>query len=236
MSSNEPAEPINPQGQSPSHDPGTAGEEPRQADSDGVDPIRDAPALLAKNRELLATMRKLKDRQKDLEAAALVAGVDVADPVGFIARRKAEAEARAGREARVRDEVLLTLVDSGHKIGRTVLTALVTAAIADPTITADEHGNLNGVPEYVDGWLTSLRGEPPRRSAPGLPISDREPASPRLPRLAGPDSSYATFTDLMNQGPAVTSAFERANPIKYAALRDAHFKALQNPTRTQPPK
>lgn len=188
-------------------------------------------ALAKKNRELLGELKKVKERFKVLETAATAAGVDPSDPAGFIARRDAEARAKADREIRVRDAVKDHLLEGGQKVDRKILSVLISGAIGDPSVAIDEKGDLSGVPEYVNGWLTSLNNAAPRRVAPGLPPV----TSLRAPN-PGDATGPANFTELTNQGPAAVKAYEERNPARFAEMREAHIQALRNPTRTQPPR
>ena len=200
---------------------------PATPDSDGPATDHNPEALARKNRELLGELRKVKERFKVLESAATAAGVDLADPAGFVARREAEARAQAERESRVRDAVKDHLLDGGHRIGRKILSAVIAGAIGDSSVAIDEKGDLSGVPGYVDSWLSSLKGAGPKVPAPGLPITSKEP---------DPKSSLPSFTELANQGPAAVKAFQERYPDRYAELRDAHYQAMRAPTRSRPPR
>ena len=216
------------------------GVQPEPVIPEPAPPDPDPRAPKDPQRRLLDDLKKSKEKYRALELAAVAAGVDPADPAGFIAKREAAAKAKADREIRVRDAVKDHLIESGHKLDKKLVTAIVSGAIADSTVTLDETGNPCGVAVYADAWLSSLNsGGPnsratapaPRRVAPPLPVSGSA-ANYREAKPKGP----ATFTELTNQGPAAVKAFQEQNPDGYAELREAHIQALRNPTRTQPPR
>lgn len=189
-------------------------------------------------RRLLEDLKKSKEKYRALELAAVAAGVDPADPAGFITKREAAAKAKADREIRVRDAIKDHIIDAGHKLDRKLVTAIIDGAVGDSTVTIDETGNLSGVSEYADAWLARLSsGGPnsrptsstPFKSAPGLPLLGRA-ESDRTAAEKGP----ATFTELVNQGPAAVKALMERNPARYAELHEAHLQGLRNPTRPTP--
>lgn len=198
----------------------------------------DPPSPKDPQRRLLDDLKKSKERYRALELAAVAAGVDPADPAGFIAKREAAEKAKADREIRVRDAVKDHLLESGTKLDKKLVAAIVTGAVADSTVTLDETGNPCGIPAYADAWLSSLnsggpnpRATPPAppRPAPGLPVVGRAD-SDRDAKPTGP----ATFTELANQGPAAVKAYQERNPARYSELHRAHLRGLQNPTRQMP--
>lgn len=205
---------------------------------DNLQPPLNPDALAKKNRELLGEVKKLKERFKVLETAATAAGVDPADPAGFITRRDAEIRAKADRESRVRDAVKDHLLEGGHRLDRKLVSVLISGATADSSVTIDGDGNPGGVPEYVEGWLSSLKGSAPKADSGLSPSGTRPSSSPPPPgrpwREAERPKGPATFTELAKQGPAAVKAFQERNPAGYAELHKAHLQGLQNPTRPMP--
>lgn len=205
---------------------------------DNLLPPPNPDALAKKNKELLGELKKVKERYKVLETAATAAGVDPADPAGFIARRDAEARAKADREGRVRDAVKDHLLEGGHRLDRKLVSVLITGATADSNVTIDGDGNPSGISEYVEGWLSSLKGAAPNAD-PGLPptgtkVSSSPPPPGRPGREAERPKGPSSFTELTNQGPAAVKAFREQNPARYAELHQAHLQGLRSPTRPMP--
>lgn len=191
--------------------------------------VRDPEAVLKKNAELLGELKKVRDKHSALEAAASAVGVDVADPAGFVVKHEQAQRAKAQRETKVRDAVKDDLIERGVKLDKRVISAIVTGATADESVTLDENGGPSGVTKYVDLWLSALKGGTPK-PAPGIPDTSAKP-SPAPGANVEP-----TFADLTKQGPEAVAAFAQRDPARYAALREAHFQALKTPSRATAPR
>jgi len=203
--------------------------------------VRDSAAVLKKNQELLGQLKKIKDKHSALEAAASAVGIDVADPAGFVVKHEQAQRAKAQRETKVRDAVKDDLLERGVKLDKKLVSAIVTGATADESVTLDETGGPSGVTAYVDTWLAALKGGASKPSAPGLPDmsarpSPPPPGKPRSDGAASGASVEPTFADLTKQGPEAVAAFAQRDPARYAALREAHFQALKNPSRVTAPR
>ena len=191
--------------------------------------VRDPEAVLKKNAELLGELKRVRDKHSALEAAASAVGVDVADPAGFVVKHEQAQRAKAQRETKVRDAVKDDLLERGVKLDKKLVSAIVTGATADESVTLDETGGPSGVTAYVDLWLSALKGGT-SKPAPGFPDTSAKPSQPHSAR------AEPTFADLTKQGPEAVAAYAQRDPARYAALREAHFKALQNPSRVTAPR
>jgi len=183
-------------------------------------------ALQANNSRLTNELRKAREKAAQ---AAEVAGFDPAkdDPQKIAQARAAEALRAQERAAKIEKAVMRGLVTKGTKLDEEVADLILTGAISNPRITADESG-VWGVQEYLEKVLASF-GKPAETAQP--PIE-----SARLPRTQPPgdiDAIYVgkSFMDLVNMGPDHVQAFAAKHADKYEKLKAEWAAGMANPHR-----
>lgn len=180
--------------------------------------VRDAAAVLAKNKGLLADLAKLKSRAGHLEELARTLGVadaDLADPRAFVAKRAEERKAADTRARAITENALRAIAAEGRLV-KGSLDEVLAKLVANPDIKADGK-------EGLDAALWELA---PRRPSPVPPppggVTNWRDSIHYKPTVKD-------FAELQAQGPEAVARFAESNPGQYAALRADFERQLANP-------